>query len=409
MRKWRAIVGLILDLLIVAGVGYALSNMYFGYFVPAGSTFGAVGDIFTMMQYFTNWSNLFLALVAILSIIANILVLAGKKPAKGVAVLKLMAVAATSLTLVIVTAYLVPFAPGGTWALLFDLPYCLVLHLVAPLLAIISFIIANKPRLKWAYSFLGLVPMVAYGAPIFVLIFLKMIKPPYDFLTIFDAAGNFQWTFVWWSIGAFVGIFLLALLLNGLRNIGAAELPAAKETAEAEEEARIPFATKQSVSEDEEPIVIEDDEESAEPAEEEPAEPEEEPEEKPVSYGKGETSQDEEPASVTRRIPISRSEPKPEPEPKPAPKPQPKPRVAPTSAPVASKPALKPAASRPVARTYHISRQPDTHKWQVKLAGSTKVIRVLDTQAEAIAFTKGLVESRGGSYRIHSVKGRIRK
>ena len=60
------------------------------------------------------------------------------------------------------------------------------------------------------------------------------------------------------------------------------------------------------------------------------------------------------------------------------------------------------------ARTYHITRQPSGN-WQVKLAGGSKAIRVFPTQAEAIAFTKGLVESRGGSYRIHSLKGKIRK
>jgi hypothetical protein len=61
-----------------------------------------------------------------------------------------------------------------------------------------------------------------------------------------------------------------------------------------------------------------------------------------------------------------------------------------------------------VRRAYHITKQP-SGKWQVKLANGEKVIRLFDTQAEAIAFTKGLVESRGGSYRIHSVKGKIRK
>ncbi|MCR4562467.1 MAG: DUF2188 domain-containing protein [Bacilli bacterium] len=61
-----------------------------------------------------------------------------------------------------------------------------------------------------------------------------------------------------------------------------------------------------------------------------------------------------------------------------------------------------------IPRTYHISKQ-STGKWQVKLASGTKAIKLFDTQAEAIAFAKELVHTQGGSIRIHSLKGKIRK
>ena len=61
------------------------------------------------------------------------------------------------------------------------------------------------------------------------------------------------------------------------------------------------------------------------------------------------------------------------------------------------------------SRVYHISRQKMVGKWQVKLAGSKKPIKYFDTQLEAINFAKGLVKNQGGSIRIHSLTGQMRK
>lgn len=60
-------------------------------------------------------------------------------------------------------------------------------------------------------------------------------------------------------------------------------------------------------------------------------------------------------------------------------------------------------------RVYHVSKQSDSGKWQVKLATGVKAIRLFDTQEEAIAYAKGLVKTMGGSIRVHSVKGKMRK
>lgn len=61
------------------------------------------------------------------------------------------------------------------------------------------------------------------------------------------------------------------------------------------------------------------------------------------------------------------------------------------------------------ARTYHISRHLLSQQWQVKLAHGEKAIKLFATQAEAIRFAKGLVKTQGGSIRVHSLKGKIRK
>ncbi len=61
------------------------------------------------------------------------------------------------------------------------------------------------------------------------------------------------------------------------------------------------------------------------------------------------------------------------------------------------------------ARVYHISKHQTSGKWQVKLATGKKAIKLFRTQAEAIAYAKELIGTQGGSIRIHSLKGKLRK
>ena len=62
------------------------------------------------------------------------------------------------------------------------------------------------------------------------------------------------------------------------------------------------------------------------------------------------------------------------------------------------------------ARVYHIARSKFVSRhWQVKLATGEKAIKIFDTQLEAINYAKQLVKSQGGSIRIHSMRGRLRK
>ncbi len=60
-------------------------------------------------------------------------------------------------------------------------------------------------------------------------------------------------------------------------------------------------------------------------------------------------------------------------------------------------------------RTYHISHHLPSKQWQVKLAKGEKAIKIFATQAEAIEYAKGLVKKNGGSIRVHSINGRLRK
>lgn len=60
-------------------------------------------------------------------------------------------------------------------------------------------------------------------------------------------------------------------------------------------------------------------------------------------------------------------------------------------------------------KQYHVSFSKIHRGWCVRAAGSTKALRVFDTQAEAIEYAKYVSENQDGSIRVHSLKGRIRK
>lgn len=61
------------------------------------------------------------------------------------------------------------------------------------------------------------------------------------------------------------------------------------------------------------------------------------------------------------------------------------------------------------AKAYHVSRRPELNKWQVKATGSKKVLKLFNTQKEAIEYAESLSKSTGASVRVHSKAGKIRK
>lgn len=61
---------------------------------------------------------------------------------------------------------------------------------------------------------------------------------------------------------------------------------------------------------------------------------------------------------------------------------------------------------------YHVSkRENDGREWKVFIQGSSKVIKLFDTQAEALAYAKSLCKNKDdGSYVVlHGLDGKIRK
>ena len=379
MKKGRVIVALILNVLILGVIGFALVNRVVG-FMPNSETVAFA----EMVKSYINDASIILFVAALLSLIGDITILAGKKPNKFVNVFKLIGVTGGLVITAGVLAYCIPFGYGGwTFNFVTDYYYGLLLVLVAPVLGLISAILEGQPKLKWPYAFFGLIVPGVYAIANYVFAMVRI-----QGFEWYDTYHLFQWqdmTGVWISVavlGSFaVGSFLIAYCIVMLRRIGKKqeEVPAVEPVAEPT------------------PVVEEAKPEEPAPAEEpQPAEP------TPVV----EEAKPEEPAPTEEPKP---EEPKAE-EPKPAQaQPQPSKKVLVRrrrSAPVAPRRTVP--TGRPGPRVYHVAKHP-SGQWSIKLASSDKVIKLFDTQAEAIAYAKGLVESRGGSVRIHSVSGRLRK
>lgn len=55
-------------------------------------------------------------------------------------------------------------------------------------------------------------------------------------------------------------------------------------------------------------------------------------------------------------------------------------------------------------KTYHLSKRSDG-KWQVKFAGGEKVIKLFDTQKEALEYTKNMAANQNRAVVVHASKG----
>ena len=64
---------------------------------------------------------------------------------------------------------------------------------------------------------------------------------------------------------------------------------------------------------------------------------------------------------------------------------------------------------KPASKTYHVSKRKAENKWQVKMAGGAKAIKMFNTQAEAIDFAKKLAENQEAKIVIHKEDGSFRR
>ena len=80
---------------------------------------------------------------------------------------------------------------------------------------------------------------------------------------------------------------------------------------------------------------------------------------------------------------------------------------------VEKKPAAKPAVTKSAAnsdnKVYHISKRKDDGKWQIKIGGGAKAIKLFDTQAAAIEYAKTLADNQDARIMIHKEDGSFRK
>lgn len=138
-----------------------------------------------MFRFFTVDSNIFMGIVALIFATKEIKLLNGKldEISNKVYALKLMATVSVGLTFFTVFGYLGPIAEGGILSLLKNSN--LFLHLIIPVLSMINFSLFEKTdKLKFKYSFLGVLPALVYSIFYMINVLVHMengkVSPIYD-------------------------------------------------------------------------------------------------------------------------------------------------------------------------------------------------------------------------------------
>jgi len=161
-----------------------------------------------VMRFFTSLSNVYCGLAGLLLAVFRALELSGAIAAvpNWVLLIKYSATAAVTVTLLTVMVFLGPFVAGfkpllsggGLW-----------LHLINPVLALVSLFIWDKPQAGFASVFLGLLPVLLYG----ILYLYKVVVLPegkgWDDFYAFNRGGKWPVSFSAMMVGA----FLISLVL----------------------------------------------------------------------------------------------------------------------------------------------------------------------------------------------------
>ena len=155
-------------------------------------------------RFFTELSNVFCAFTALFMCL-----LPG---ANWVWVLKYIGTAAVTVTLLTVFLFLGP-STGNLKALLTG--NGLFMHLITPLLAIVSFSVFEKRGMSFSIALLGMLPVILYG---FLYLYKVVFSPEdkrWDDFYGYNKGGKWPIAFALMMIGAFV----VCMLLMGLQNL----------------------------------------------------------------------------------------------------------------------------------------------------------------------------------------------
>ena len=175
-----------------------------------------------MLKFFTVQSNIFAGLIALVSAYKQIRILRGKERviSKRLSVLQLMATTAVTITFLVVFLYLGPISDGGIPVMLMNSN--LFYHFIIPVLCIINFIFFEKSnKLKFKYTFMGVIPTLLYGTYYVGNILIHMengkVSPVYDWYWFVQ---NGVWTAVIVMPMMLLGSYMISLVLWGLNRKG---------------------------------------------------------------------------------------------------------------------------------------------------------------------------------------------
>ena len=161
------------------------------------------GKLMVCFRYFTVLSNLFCALTALILLLSELF---GAMPPWAVA-LKYMGVSAVTVTLLTVFLYLLP-ASRSIQGLLSNRSER-IMHVYAPILAILSFLGFEQEGLSPWIIPLGLLPVVLYG---WLYLDRVVLHPTWEDIYGFNRAGRWKRSFTFMTLGAAaVAVLLWAL------------------------------------------------------------------------------------------------------------------------------------------------------------------------------------------------------
>ncbi len=376
MKRLCHIASLILNLLLGVMVAVIALNAFFGWWVPLRQSLPSGAMAFSD---FTLDAALLFMVSAFITFAFDIVALTrgAYEIPHWVRSLKLVAVATLVASLLFSLVYIYPLSGESKQDPneLINIVDTLWIRILLPTVALVSFMtVEHETRLNLFESLLAIVPSAVYFASLLPLIYASAIGDPYPILEAEEPTNLMP---VIYGLVIILGVFLVALLIIPIRNRIDRAWSRGVTIASAES-AQLSSAVKRAEAAGQESA-------APAPAEEPEPSPDDSVMDKPAEEGDGgvqvsyadEDSEEEEERKERQEAEELRKK--------------------------------GPGFYNGRARVYHISRQKDGVRWQVRLATGKRAIRLFPTQKEALAFAKELCLRNGGSIRIHSLKGRMRK
>ena len=162
------------------------------------------------LRFFTTLSNILCAAACLLTALA---INAGGIP-EWIWMLKYIGTAAVTVTMLTVLFFLAPsFGKGALKVLLSGTD--LFMHLITPLLALVSFCVFEKRGMTFCQSLWGMLPVVLYGPGYLYKILFALPEKRWDDFYGFNKQGKWPVAFT----GMVIGTFLICMGIMALQNV----------------------------------------------------------------------------------------------------------------------------------------------------------------------------------------------
>ena len=162
------------------------------------------------LRFFTTLSNMLCAAACLLTALA---INAGGIP-EWIWMLKYIGTAAVTVTMLTVLFFLAPsFGKGALKVLLSGTD--LFMHLITPLLALVSFCVFEKRGMTFCQSLWGMLPVVLYGPVYLYKILFALPEKRWDDFYGFNKQG--KWPIAFAMMG--LGTFLICMGIMALQNV----------------------------------------------------------------------------------------------------------------------------------------------------------------------------------------------